>query len=87
MILTTVMGLRADADPFMTVDGEVVTHVKHCLFHHQVYESHFSPDTVCSFNVNNPPPGEEYHETAASARRLVDIPHDETCFGEENYEL
>lgn len=70
------------ADPFRTVDGEEVNHVKHCLFHGQIYESHFSPYAQCTFNVNNPHPGEPHYDAAGR-----NIAHDPECFGEHNLTL
>ncbi len=72
----------AEADPFMTVEGEVVTHVKHCLFHGHIYESHFSPHALCTFNVDNPHPGEPHYDAAGK-----NIAHDPECFGEQNMTL
>ncbi len=72
-----------NAGPFMTVDGRGVNHVKHCLFHEQIYESHFSPDVGCSFNVNQPPPNNAPGDLTPPSH----IAHDPECFGEQNIPL
>lgn len=78
MLITTL-----DAGPFMTVDGRGVDHVKHCLFHEHIYESHFSPDVACSFNVNQPPP----NGTLGDLTPPSHLAHDPECFGEQNIPL
>ncbi len=84
LISLTLTVALVKSDPFMTADGQIVTHIKHCLFHEHIYESHFSAETECSFNIGEPPSDEDLDQLGIQKRHIA---HDPECFGEQNLPL
>lgn len=82
IILTSINTTSVNSNDFMTGDGDLVTHVKHCLFHGNIYETYLSIRESCTFNVLNPHPGDPHYDLAGR-----NVPHDPDCFGERNTPL